>query len=86
VEKYSAVVTTVFVHPWMHPYVVLFVCLASVKQLKFVLHLLLNKCSVYIFHVSGSNLNSNSDPGLAKNTPEKNNKINPSQATHCALQ
>jgi len=52
VEKFSAVVTTVFVHPWVHPYVVLFVCLPSVKQLKFVLHLLLNKCSVYIYSMS----------------------------------
>jgi len=49
VENFSAVVTTVFVHPWVHPYVVLLVRLPSVNQLKFVLHLLLNKCSVHIF-------------------------------------
>jgi len=48
VEKFSAVITTVFVHPWVHPYVVLFVCLPSVKRLKLVLHLSLNKCSGYV--------------------------------------
>jgi len=52
VEKFSAIVTTVVAHPRVHPFVVLFVCLPSVKQLKFVVHFLLNKCSVYIFHLS----------------------------------
>jgi len=37
VENISAVVDIVFVHPRVHPYVVLFVCLPSLKQLKLVL-------------------------------------------------
>jgi len=45
----------IFCAPLGVPCVLLFVCSPSVKQLKFVFHFSLNKCSVYVFLAYGKN-------------------------------